>query len=125
MPLIDMDSLWQCETCFHHKANGCNTWCDTGEAYRPSARKLKVIDAESLRPKWISVEDRLPEDWCPVLVAMDDVAQPRVGCYEKIHAMWWRDSGGVPIRRTVTHWMPLPEPPNCGADMRKDDQYER
>lgn len=57
MRLIDMDSLWQCETCFHHKSYGCDTWCDAGEAYRPSASKLKVIDPESLRKKgeWITV----------------------------------------------------------------------
>jgi len=49
--LIDMNTLWQCETCFHHGTNGCKTWCDTGESYRPAASKFKIIDPESLRPK--------------------------------------------------------------------------
>lgn len=53
--LIDLNTLWKCETCFHHKSTGCDTWCDAGEAYRPAASKLKVIDPESLRPtgRWI------------------------------------------------------------------------
>ena len=116
MRLIDADAL-QRRIC---GANcGCeyeDCGCEGDCTFDHFIFHAPTIDPESLRPKWISVEDRLPEDWCPVLVAMDDVAQPRVGCYEKIHAMWWRDSGGVPIRRTATHWMPLPEPP--AADMR-------
>ena len=55
MWLIDMNTLWKCETCFHNKYNGCDTWCDAGEGYRPAASKLKPIDPESLRPKgrWV------------------------------------------------------------------------
>lgn len=49
--LIDMNTLWQCETCFHHGTNGCKTWCDAGESYRPAASKFKIIDPETLRPK--------------------------------------------------------------------------
>lgn len=53
--LIDMNTLWTCETCFHRKSTGCDTWCDAGESYRPAASKLKVIEFESLRPtgRWI------------------------------------------------------------------------
>jgi hypothetical protein len=58
MRLIDMNTLWQCETCFHNKYNGCDTWCDAGEGYRPAASKLSPFDPESLRPKgrWVMKE---------------------------------------------------------------------
>lgn len=74
MPLIDMDTLWQCETCFHHKSYGCNTWCDAGEAYRPAASKLKVIDAVEVvrcgecihrgKDSWCAYVDDDPDFFC-------------------------------------------------------------
>lgn len=57
--LIDMNTLWQCETCFYHGTNGCKTWCDAGESYRPAARKFKIIDPESLRPKGRWANERI------------------------------------------------------------------
>jgi hypothetical protein len=63
--------------------------------------------------QWISVEDRLPEPWVDVIgyygravVAKFDV----VHCYPDPvefdpDAVGWIPLGGV------THWMPLPEPP--------------
>lgn len=76
--------------------------------------------------KWISVDERLPEDMLPtdykhktikVLVAIRGKngitirTQQRFLDYtfrdDKRTAFWtWRFSGG-----DVTHWMPLPEPP--------------
>lgn len=57
--------------------------------------------------KWVSVEDRLPEDGVRVLTACDD-GVVRLGI----------SKGGFPsvVNRShrfsdVTHWMPLPEPP--------------
>lgn len=64
--LIDMNTLWQCETCFHHYPNGCDTYCDHGESYRPAADQLTVIDPESLRPKgrWIDTGDTFEDEYC-------------------------------------------------------------
>jgi hypothetical protein len=41
------------------------------------------------------------------------------GWYEVIKN--WDDYNSIVIGDTVTHWMPLPEPPNCGADMRGEE----
>jgi hypothetical protein len=40
---VDVDELFKCETCFHHKKGGCDTWCESGESYRPSFDKLKIV----------------------------------------------------------------------------------
>lgn len=59
---------------------------------------------------WISVEDRLPEEPCAVLVVVygNAVCVARYnypGCFETGFGMRFSAGNGV------THWMPLPEPP--------------
>lgn len=96
-------------------------WYDyISEKFYPAPLKQYIdtgIDPASLRPKgeWISVEDRLPKDWEDVLVLLqcgDCIVAVRSGKY-------WRERWcHSMLDRPPTHWMPLPEPPNCGADMR-------
>ena len=45
---IEVDSLWNCETCFHNQNGKCNTWCDSYESYRPAYDKLPIIEGELL-----------------------------------------------------------------------------
>ena len=47
--IIDINTLWKCETCFHDRPGGCSTYCDYGESYRPAASKLKIIDPNTMR----------------------------------------------------------------------------
>jgi Protein of unknown function (DUF551) len=73
--------------------------------------------------EWISVKDRLPEDGQDILyVVRDRGSEPYVmrgsRAYEAGTGYWWCDedgefdeSGNEPGFSTVTHWMPLPEPP--------------
>lgn len=58
---------------------------------------------------WISVKDRLPERFQPVLVCREKNGLPYVeqGC--KDVGEWWKVYGTR--TKQVTHWMPLPEPP--------------
>lgn len=97
--LIDLNTLWECETCFHNGPCGCNTWCDAGEGYRPAASKFKIIDPESLRPKGRWTENR------------------RVGFSDAIEGdVYWftytcSECGGEVMNDY--HYCP-----NCGADMR-------
>ena len=79
---------------------------------------------------WISVKERLPDDKTPVLVKIknDDpilIAEIRAGLwmeqYEYIHACGdaYIDSEICSVHNakyaSVTHWMPLPEPPNTNT----------
>lgn len=51
--------------------------------------------------KWISVKDRLPESYGKYWVF-------RGG---KCHTEVWNNTGWAYNNTSVTHWMPLPEPP--------------
>lgn len=74
------------------------------------ARK-RIAELEAQAPKWISVEERLPDDHKRVLIAV----QFENGI--SIHTTGF--SGGAWYvtlldSEYVTHWMPLPEPPKEG-----------
>lgn len=67
--------------------------------------------------QWISVKDRLPEDMKPVLVFMPTKAGGLIETGILINKVWrwghWEDLSDdeIPGHLEVTHWMPLPEPP--------------
>ena len=79
-------------------------------------RQQDVSDTDVVR--WISVKDRLPERTMPphdVLVYYD------LNCGMYIDRAWysreknkWRNVLGINLK--VTHWMPLPEPPEDSAN---------
>lgn len=66
---------------------------------------------------WIPITERLPEMWAPVLITDGKI----VTCAElsDTSRMWWTGHGFGGYEwefdfeyEAVTHWMPLPEPPN-------------
>lgn len=71
--------------------------------------------------EWISVEDRLPDnkehDWVLAQVVEDNgyMHIPKVMEYRQSKNDWFEDSYGWLSNHnglfTVTHWMPLPQPP--------------
>lgn len=64
-------------------------------------------DAVDAMSRWISVEEGLPEHMDDVLVWVGGLVE--VGCYDESNECWelytYVGDG------SVTHWMPLPEPP--------------
>ena len=70
-------------------------------------KELRVARAMAVQKvEWISVDERLPEQYGPFLIA-DDKGNMEVATWTKQFG-WF--SGGNRVKR-VTHWMPLPEPP--------------
>lgn len=68
-------------------------------------------------PKWISVEDRLPEKIATgCLVYADGWTQVADWTHDKYGNDWWFYVDGE-YDPEITHWMPLPEPP-------KEDEYD-
>lgn len=134
----------KCKDCACYKDEWCSMITDSPE---PDVERDCGHFIRSQR--WISVEERLPETWEPVLAyckfgmckggyvcsafyvapgtyeedsdfpweleALGDYNEDKdsweipAGWYERIHN--WDDYGSVAIYSTVTHWMPLPEPP--------------
>jgi len=62
---------------------------------------------------WISVKDRLPEPPAQCLVYSAKASRPR-GMETATYTEWgWMTAAYFP---EVTHWMPLPEPPEEESD---------
>ena len=65
-------------------------------------------------PQWISVEDRLPEEQYVNIVFYEEKSKDiYIGYYntgDYTHNKFWHSSGRLFVN-TVTHWIPLPEPP--------------
>lgn len=88
-----------------------------GYKHNCSTRGCAVIRAavDALRPQeteWISVTDRLPDRFVPVIVCRAD------GKVEQGHrdvGGWWKVYGTRTKR--VTYWRPLPEPPRNEGTM--------
>ena len=80
--------------------------------------------------KWISVDERLPEENTPVLVCYIGYndGQPHtegVACINYGSWCWYEDidaDNDEEAAVTITHWMPLPEPPGkqTNADRIRD-----
>ena len=58
---------------------------------------------------WISVDDRLPDDNVDILIWSNDVAV--VGRYWSLVAKFLCSDARVAQGMDVTHWQPLPPPP--------------
>ena len=67
-------------------------------------------------PHWISVKDELPEACVTVLTTTQHGTQS-VGCYED--GWWLANSPNLVRMGSITHWMPLPAPPEHFADVSK------
>lgn len=71
--------------------------------------------------KWISVMDRLPEEWKTVLTFQptptDDKGIIQTCVYIGIPGKWRQAWNHDFLELPVTHWMPLPEPPQKESDV--------
>lgn len=60
--------------------------------------------------EWISVKDRLPESCETVLIYSANERFVSTGYYWSAEKRW-NQIGNRFLLFTITHWMPLPEPP--------------
>jgi hypothetical protein len=89
--------------------------CLQGYTY-DECHRISLTDAQLalLRnpPRWIPVEERLPEDGGRFLVVVNSDGDPYADAANWWHGDWW--TGESPAQKhacPITHWMPLPEPP--------------
>ena len=89
------------------------------EQLREAAALVTKESAELLERRWIPVEERLPENGVPVLInyiASDDGKYHPDGTavWTDYGCFWWEGSledCDTEVAVPITHWMPLPEPP--------------
>lgn len=81
------------------------------EAFELAITALRSMP-ETTKPGWISVKERLPERFEPVLVCREKNGSPYVEQGHKDVGEWWKVYGTR--TKHITHWMPLPEPPEEG-----------
>lgn len=73
-----------------------------------------LIENGVVVPQWISVKDRLPDNEERVLVAVDsDKSDTKIDTDRMVCRQWVR--WGM----SVTHWMPLPEPPKAEQKLKE------
>lgn len=80
-------------------------------------RQLGVGFGEKIEaqiPKWISVEERLPDNHGDFLTKIHCAKGDwlEVNTFDHTEKEWWHDAGNRTVDATefVTHWMPIPEP---------------
>ena len=82
-------------------------YCDQ----RRTWERLKEYEDTGLEPeqilRWISVTDRLPETNKAVIVCRKD-GRVEQGIFRGVNG-WWKVYGTN--TKSITHWMPMPEPP--------------
>ncbi len=102
------DTIARCTTestcrlfeCPYSESNDCN-----GDLLRDALALIEHLEAQ--QPKWISVEERLPERECLAIGWQDEML---IGNVYRSGAGYACESDGEYLM-DVTHWMPLPEPP--------------
>ena len=108
------------ETCSADECHGQHTDCP----YHPDLMCIRNICADALAliqqleakvHRWISVEEKLPEAHADGSVDAELVTDGEfIHMAYYAHGQWiFCESGEMkePMWNTVTHWMPLPEPP--------------
>lgn len=99
--------------------------CDVGDM-------IDILDEAPTIDSWISVKDRLPEQAglkCLVLAKFIDGTYSKFTAFSGYgHPGWWTYEipymEGMPNNRVhhnykVTHWMPLPEPPEMQKEAKE------
>lgn len=63
--------------------------------------------------KWISVDERLPDEFSTILVARQHTGHVSMANYSTTKRFWVLAHGRLGTEEwvEVTHWMPLPPPP--------------
>ena len=120
---FDADSVhcwYKCDNCFSISPKARRLW-DDGKSNKENwdinkAKALFLIERSNAKSsRWISVVERLPEAHADGSVDAELVTDGEfIHMAYYAHGQWiFCESGEMkgPMWNTVTHWMPLPEPP--------------
>lgn len=86
------------------------TACHSGGNAGGSRSSASMPNERDVYGKWVSVKGKKPKDkWQTVIVT--DGQQVLCGNYSEVDREWYVYKLSGVISFTVTHWMPLPSPP--------------
>lgn len=100
---------FDCIGCTLQRTNACTNYLKCCAADLIEAQAAEIEKLKALVPRWIPVEERLPEIGLRVIV-LDRCGNARVRTMSKLAGEKepsFRPDGMLP-KRHVTHWMPLP-----------------
>lgn len=108
MRLIDADALKGC-ACTVMEVCVADTYAPRSTF---SAVPVRFIDEQPIVevPRWIPVTERMPENTADVLVFRPKM-KIEIGISCRINDEWLRYGKDLHGNDVITHWMPLPEPP--------------
>ena len=120
LPIMDlcMDAAGAIETLTAQLTASEAARADLGKRLAKAEQELAQVKAER---SWISVKDRLPDDGEAVLTFKNGITEVQV--YEKRQNGWIRGNWFWSMA-TVSHWMPLPDPPEEAETELKGDANE-
>lgn len=100
---------------YEHQANEAAFYCTCADFQMSDCVDMLNEYAEQFKPKWISVEERLPDGQEEVLVYMPGYGAP-IAVYfltdlDENRLTWLNPFFITKNFNEVTHWMPLPQLP--------------
>ena len=95
--------------------NALNAVCGQKDLYDAEFESALALAIEALEKQatqeWISVDDRLPQDNSDALAYLSIGEESRICPANYAKGVWFDCIFDMPVTESVTHWMPLPQPP--------------
>lgn len=112
---VSEEAIGNLFTAFAKKWNYPDTAKDSSDVVKEYINNLRSLLSQSKQEKWISVEERLPENSNSVLVCVNKLPQ-RYLCRYNSDAKRWLWDDALTYAQDVTHWQPLPPAPTKGGE---------
>ena len=117
MRLIDADEmLSELKPITYEMEQNAVTISDMSNIMRNWVRRQPTVPAYG---QWVSVKDRLPEEQKEVLIYLPEYGSVETAAFFEIPSLnlkEWAQNEDAYMFDEVSHWMPLPEPPEGVRD---------
>lgn len=116
---IDADALYQTEKLLDTNINRRDKVAS--ELLEQILYDIQHFPTLAPQNEWVSVDERLPQNNEQVLMYSAKWNIAEAGSYWNKHFWVYSEIGDGYIAENITHWMPLPAPPNRRPPERQED----